>query len=117
MRTNTYAGKFWWVCGLAIAGAATACGSSHKGVATGGYSAKSAASSSESSAPADEAPRQEEVVALGRAPAEAPAAAGAPSPMKKSANPSAEARGQEAPSAAERPGLGTEWGETRYSHV
>jgi hypothetical protein len=32
------------------------------------------------------------------------------------AAPAPEAR-NEAPSAAERPGLGTEWGETRYSHV
>ncbi|HKQ70746.1 MAG TPA: hypothetical protein VJT73_15475 [Polyangiaceae bacterium] len=35
----------------------------------------------------------------------------APEPASKSS------RSEEAPSASERPGLGTEWGETRYSHV
>src|SRR5689334_6560892 len=34
-----------------------------------------------------------------------------------SAAPAPEAMRREAPSAEERPGLGTEWGETRYSHV
>src|SRR5262245_27658054 len=47
----------------------------------------------------------------------APAAAGAsresaPSPRAMETDEAAAA-----PSAAERPGLGTEWGETRYSHV
>ena len=48
----------------------------------------------------------------------------APSPMDRSADMASSARPaqseamrKEAPSAGERPGLGTEWGETRYSHV
>jgi len=43
-------------------------------------------------------------------------AAASPTP-EPSAAPRAEARPQEAPAATERPGLGTEWGETRFSHV
>jgi len=37
--------------------------------------------------------------------------------MAPSPPPAADAMRKEAPSAGERPGLGTEWGETRYSHV
>ncbi len=43
-------------------------------------------------------------------------AAASPTP-EPSAAPRAEARPQEAPAATERPGLGTEWGETRFSHA
>jgi len=63
------------------------------------------------------------------APQSAPAPAGYASSAKSSQGPTAdygpapappaaaaESR-QEAPAAGERPGLGTEWGETRYSHV
>ncbi len=32
-------------------------------------------------------------------------------------SPSVDSRAEEAPSSGERPGLGTEWGENRYSHV
>jgi hypothetical protein len=57
------------------------------------------------------------------APGYAPSAKASQAPAADYAAPSAappapatEAR-EEAPSAGERPGLGTEWGETRYSHV
>lgn len=49
-------------------------------------------------------------------PARAPTARSSMSPAPH-APPSAESMHSEAPGASGRPGLGTEWGETRYSHV
>src|SRR3954471_4480877 len=50
----------------------------------------------------------------------APSLLGARSADKRASAPAAppgEAMRSEAPAAGARPGLGTEWGETRYSHV
>src|SRR5689334_6534695 len=108
METRTK--KFWscWVLLLAAVGVG-ACGGGQLGKGTRSANQPGITPSS-ASAPAGYASSAKS----SRAPAADYAApSAAPSPAPESAAQSRE----EAPAAGERPGLGTEWGETRYSHV
>jgi hypothetical protein len=102
METRT---KKLWSCLVLVLSAVGlgACGGGELGKGT-----RVARDSSASSAPAGYAPSAK----ASQAPSADYAAPSAAPPA-----PATEASREEAPSAGERPGLGTEWGETRYSHV
>jgi hypothetical protein len=108
---NTRTKKLW--SGLAVLLAAVGLGGCGGGVGAVAKSPRAPYGASESTLASGPAPAAPPGYAAKSSAAPSSADMGGPAPAPAPA----EARRQEAPSAGERPGLGTEWGESRYSHV